>query len=118
MNEEKKVWKRVEQPVQNFLKKPEIVREIAARTGFRITDVEEVFDCFMDLIEETVMNNGAMNLPIIEIGCRMLPEKDKHWDGISKKHITLPERPSPYIKFKRAFNMKYYKVRKERMLNE
>lgn len=108
----------VAQPEQNFIKKPELVQEIAARTGFRVADVTEVYDCLMDIIEETVLNDGAINLPIIEIGSKMKPEKKNHWDGIAKKYIELPARPAPYIKFKRSFTLKYLKVRKERMLNE
>lgn len=98
------------------MRKNQIIRELAKRTGFSITDVTEVYGAFIELIEEKVWKNECMRIGIIDIGVKDIPDRHK-FDNFSKRHFIKPAHLFPSVKFIPYFKTRYYNYQKEKEAN-
>jgi len=100
--------------MERIMKKPEIVDELATRTGFYKCNMKNVVDALPDIILEqlqtaTFEQDAEIHLiPGLVIGGRRVPEKEAK-DPRTGEIILSPEKVIPYATFKPSLRLKLYK---------
>ena len=100
--------------MDKIMKKPELVEELAARTGFYKKNMKEVVDALADIVVEhmqtaTFEENSELHIaPGVIIGGRRVPAHESI-DPRDRSVVTTPEKVIPYAIFKPSVRLKLYK---------
>lgn len=100
------------------MKKPELVNELTARTGFYKYNMKEVVDVLADIVEEHFMTAtfeepAEMHIaPGVIIAGRRVPEREAK-DPRTGEMVMSPEKVIPYATFKPSIRKKLYVQRKK-----
>lgn len=100
--------------MKRIMKKPELVDELAARTGFYKRNMKEVVDALADIVIEqlqtaTFEEDSEFHIsPGILICGKRTPEHESI-DPRDRSVITTPEKVIPYAVFKPTARLKLYK---------
>ena len=103
--------------MERIMKKPELVDEISARTGFYKKNMKEVVDALADIVIEqlqtaTFEEDSEFHIsPGILICGRRKPEQESI-DPRDRSVVTTPEKIVPYAVFKQTARLKLYKTPK------
>lgn len=103
--------------MERIMKKPELVDELAARTGFFKKNMREVVDSLADIVEESFQTAefGADSELHIAPGVVLCGERRPESESIDPRDrsvITTPEKVVPYAVFKQSIRQKLYKKSK------
>jgi nucleoid DNA-binding protein len=100
--------------MERIMKKPELVDELAARTGFFKKNMKEVVDALSDIIEEHFQTaelgaDSELHLApgVVLVGKRK-PAGDAK-DPRTGETIVSPEKVIPSATFKQSIRLKLYK---------
>lgn len=104
--------------MERIMKKPELVDELAARTGFYKYNMKDVVDALADIVEEHFLTaelgaDSELHLApgVILIGTRK-PEGNA-LDPRTGDTVVSPEKVVPSAKFKRSIRLKLRQQPKE-----
>lgn len=99
--------------MERVMKKPELVDELSARTGFYKKNMKEVVEALADIVIEqmqtaTFEEDSELHLaPGIIIGGRRTPAHESI-DPRNRETIITPEKVVPYAVFKPSVRLKLY----------
>ena len=100
--------------MERIMKKPELVDELAARTGFFKKNMKEVVDALSDIIEEHFQTaelgaDSELHLApgVVLVGKRKPAGEAK--DPRTGETILSPEKVIPSATFKQSIRLKLYK---------
>lgn len=100
--------------MERIMKKPELVDELAARTGFFKKNMKEVVDALSDIIEEHFQTaelgaDSELHLApgVVLVGKRKPAGEAK--DPRTGETIVSPEKVIPSATFKQSIRLKLYK---------
>lgn len=100
--------------MERIMKKPELVDELAARTGFYKRNMKEVVDALSDIIEEHFQTaefgaDSELHLApgVVLVGHRKPAGEAK--DPRTGETIVSPEKVIPSATFKQSIRLKLYK---------
>ena len=100
--------------MERIMKKPELVDELAARTGFFKYNMRDVVDALSDIIEEHFLTaeigkDSELHLAtgVVLVGKRKLAGEAK--DPRTGETIISPEKVIPSAVFKQSIRSKLYK---------
>ena len=99
--------------MERIMKKPELVDELAERTGFYKKNMKEVVDALADIVVEHFAmadydNPSELHIaPGVIIGGRRVPEHES-LDPRDRSPIITPEKVIPYAEFKQSIRQKLY----------
>lgn len=100
--------------MERIMKKPELVDELSARTGFYKKNMKEVVDALADIVIEHFEmaefdNNSELHLApgVVLVGIRKPEGKAK--DPRTGNVIISPEKVIPSATFKQSVRLKLYK---------
>lgn len=100
--------------MERIMKKPELVEELAARTGFFKKNMREVVDALADIVEEHFQTaefgaDSELHLApgVVLIGKRKPAGEAK--DPRTGEMIVSPEKVIPSATFKQSIRLKLYK---------
>lgn len=100
--------------MERVMKKPELARELAQRTGFYIKNMEQVLDALDDVIVEN-MSTATKDEPSeirlslgFALGGRYSPKREVR-DPRNGNMVMTPAKYIPYAKFSPAFRKKINK---------
>mgnify|MGYP003311619788 CR=1 FL=1 len=100
--------------MKRIMKKPELVDELAARTGFYKRNMKEVVDALADIVIEqlqtaTFEEDSELHIsPGVLICGKRKPEQESI-DPRDRSVIMTPEKVIPYAVFKPTARLKLYK---------
>ena len=99
--------------MERIMKKPELVDELSARTGFFKKNMREVADALADIIEEHFQTAefGADSELHLAPGVVLCGERKPEGESIDPRDrsvITTPEKVIPYAVFKQSIRQKLY----------
>lgn len=100
--------------MERIMKKPELVDELAARTGFYKRNMKEVVDALADIVIEqlqtaTFEEDSELHIsPGVLICGKRKPEQESI-DPRDRSVIMTPEKVIPYAIFKPTARLKLYK---------
>ena len=99
--------------MERIMKKPELIEELAARTGFYKKNMKEVVDALSDIIEEHFLTakfgeNSELHLApgVVLVGTRKPAGEAK--DPRTGETIISPEKVIPSAVFKQSVRQKLY----------
>lgn len=100
--------------MERIMKKPELVEELAARTGFYKCNMKVVVDALSDIVEEHFLTAkfGADSELHLAPGVVLCGERKPEGESIDPRDrsiITTPEKVIPYAVFKQSIRQKLYK---------
>jgi nucleoid DNA-binding protein len=100
--------------MERVMKRPELARELAQRTGFYIKNMEQVLDALDDVIVEN-MSTATKDEPSeirlslgFTLGGRYSPKREVR-DPRNGNMVMTPAKYIPYAKFSPAFRKKINK---------
>ena len=100
--------------MERIMKKPELVDELAARTGFFKKNMKDVVDALSDIIEEHFLTaefgeDSELHLApgVVLIGKRKPAGEAK--DPRTGEMVVSPEKVIPSATFKKSIRLKLYK---------
>lgn len=105
--------------MERIMKKPELIDELAARTGFFKTNMKIVVDALEDIITEhfneaTFEEDSELHIAAgVIIGGRRTPEREAI-DPRNRSVVVTPEKVVPYATFKPSIRKKLYAQRKKK----
>ena len=99
--------------MERFLKKPQLIDELAKRTGFYKYNMKEVVEALEDIIEEhfttaTFEEDSQLHLAPGVVICGERNPEGKSIDPRDRSVITTPEKVIPYAVFKPSIRKKLY----------
>ena len=99
------------------MKKPELIDELALRTGFYKCNMKTVVDALSDIVEEHFLTAefGADSELHIAPGVVICGERKPEGESIDprdRSSVTTPEKVVPYAVFKQSIRQKLYKIPK------
>jgi len=99
--------------MERIMKKPELVDELAARTGFFKKNMREVVDAFADIVIEhfETAEFGADSELHLAPGVVLCGERKPEGESIDPRDrstIITPEKVIPYAIFKQSVRKKLY----------
>ena len=105
--------------MERIMKKPELVDELATRTGFYKKNMREVVDALSDIVEEHFQTAefGADSELHISPGVLICGERKPESESIDPRDrsvIVTPEKVIPYAVFKRSIRQKLYEKPKRK----
>jgi len=100
--------------VKRIMKKPELVDELAERTGFFKKNMREVVDALANIIEEHFNTaefdaDSELHLAPGVVLCGKRKPKGESIDPRDRSTIVTPEKVIPYAVFKQSIRQKLYK---------
>lgn len=100
--------------MKRIMKKPELVDELSARTGFYKKNMKEVVDALSDIVEEHfhTAEFGADSELHLAPGVVLCGERKPEQESIDPRNgeaIITPEKVRPYAIFKQSIRQKLYK---------
>ncbi len=103
--------------MERIMKKPELVEELAARTGFYKKNMKDVVDALSDIIEEhfQMAEFGADSELHLAPGVLLCGERKPEGEALDPRDrsvIVSPEKVIPYAVFKQSIRQKLYKQQK------
>lgn len=99
--------------MERIIKKPELVDELSARTGFFKKNMKDVVDALADIVEEnlktaTFEQDSEFHLaPGVVIYGKRVPEREAK-DPRTGEIILSPEKVIPHAKFRPSIRQKLY----------
>lgn len=99
--------------MERIMKKPELIEELAARTGFFKKNMKDVVDALEEIVEEHFMTatfdepSELHIAPGVLICGRRTPERESI-DPRNRETIITPEKVVPYATFKPSIRKKLY----------
>lgn len=105
--------------MERIMKKPELVEELAKRTGFYKKNMKDVVDALSDIVEEHFMTAtfdepAELHIaPGVVICGRRTPERESI-DPRNRETIITPEKVVPYATFKPTIRKKLYVQKKKK----
>jgi nucleoid DNA-binding protein len=99
--------------MERIMKKPELVEELAARTGFYKKNMKEVVNALSDIVEEhfETAEFGADSELHLAPGVLICGERKPEQESIDPRNretIITPEKVLPYAIFKQSIRQKLY----------
>ena len=100
--------------MERIIKKPELVEELSARTGFYKRNMKEVVDALADIVIEslqtaTLEEDSELHIsPGVLICGKRKPEQESI-DPRDRSVVITPEKVVPYAVFKPSARLKLYK---------
>ena len=100
--------------MDRIMKKPELIDELAARTGFFKKNMKDVVDALADIVVEqmqtaTFDEDSELHIaPGVLICGRRTPERESI-DPRNRETVITPEKVVPYAVFKPSVRLKLYK---------
>ena len=99
--------------MERIMKKPEIVDELAKRTGFYKKNMLEVMNALADIIEESFKMakfdaDSELHLAPGVVLCGKRKPKGESLDPRDRSVIVTPEKVIPYALFKQSIRQKLY----------
>lgn len=100
--------------MERIMKKPELIEELAARTGFYKRNMKEVVDALADIVIEqlqtaTLEEDSELHIsPGVLICGKRKPEQESI-DPRDRSVVVTPEKVVPYAVFKPSARLKLYK---------
>lgn len=109
--------------MERIMKKPELVNELAERTGFYKKHMKEVVDALSDIVEEHFQTAefGADSELHVAPGVLLCGERKPEGESIDPRDrsvITTPEKVVPYAVFKPSIRKKLYKQPNKKKKNK
>jgi hypothetical protein len=103
--------------MERIMKKPELIEELSARTGFYKKNMKDVVDALSDIIEEHFLTAefGADSELHLAPGVLLCGERKPEGESIDPRDrsvIITPEKVIPYAVFKQSIRQKLYKKTK------
>jgi len=103
--------------MERIMKKPELIEELSARTGFYKKNMKDVVDALSDIIEEHFLTAefGADSELHLAPGGLLCGERKPEGESIDTRDrsvIITPEKVIPYAVFKQSIRQKLYKKTK------
>lgn len=100
--------------MERIMKKPELVDELAARTGFYKKNMKEVVDALADIVIEqlqtaTFEEDSEFHIAHGVLICGHRKPEQESIDPRDRSIITTPEKVVPYAVFKPSVRLKLYK---------
>lgn len=100
--------------MKRIMKKPELVDELAERTGFFKKNMREVVDALANIIEEHFHTaefdaDSELHLAPGVVLCGKRKPKGESIDPRDRSTIITPEKVIPYAVFKQSIRQKLYK---------
>ena len=100
--------------MERIMKKPELVDELAARTGFYKKNMKEVVDALADIVIEQLQTaefnkDSEFHIAPGVIICGKRKEQQESIDPRDRSVVTTPEKVVPYAVFKPSVRLKLYK---------
>ena len=100
--------------MERIMKKPELVNELAARTGFYKKNMKEVVDALYDVVEEqletaTFDEDSELHIATGVVICGHRKPEQESIDPRDRSVVTTPEKVVPYAVFKPSIRLKLYK---------
>lgn len=100
--------------MERIMKKPELVDELASRTGFFKKNMKEVVDALADIVIEQLQTAefGADSELHISPGVIICGERKPEQESVDPRDrstIITPEKVIPYAVFKPSARLKLYK---------
>lgn len=105
--------------MERIMKKPELVEELAARTGFYKKNMKIVVDALADIVEEHFLTAefGADSELHVAPGVLLCGERKPEQESIDPRDrstIITPEKVLPYAVFKQSIRKKLYEQPKKK----
>lgn len=105
--------------MERIMKKPELVDELAARTGFYKKNMKEVVDALSDIVEEHFQTaefgaDSELHLAPGVLLCGERKPEGEAMDPRDRSIIITPEKVIPYAVFKQSIRKKLYVQRKKK----
>lgn len=100
--------------MERIMKKPELVDELAARTGFYKKNMKEVVDALADIVVDqmktaTFEEDSELHIAPGVLICGKRKPQQESIDPRDRSVITTPEKVVPYAVFKPSVRLKLYK---------
>jgi nucleoid DNA-binding protein len=101
------------------MKKPELVDELAARTGFYKKNMKDVVDALSDIVEEHFQTaefgeDSELHIAPGVLICGERKPESESIDPRDRSVIVTPEKVIPYAVFKRSIRNKLYEKPKKK----
>lgn len=103
--------------MERIMKKPELVDELSARTGFYKKNMREVVDALADIIIEqlqtaTFDEDSELHIAPGVVICGQRKPEQESVDPRDRSPIVTPEKVVPYAVFKQSVRLKLYEQTK------
>lgn len=100
--------------MERIMKKPELVEELAARTGFYKKNIKEMVEALSDIVEEHFQTaefgaDSELHLAPGVVLCGERKPEGEALDPRDRSVIISPEKVIPYAVFKQSIRQKLYK---------
>lgn len=100
--------------MERIMKKPELVEELAQRTGFYKKNMKEVVEALYDIVEEhlqtaTFEEDSELHIGTGVLICGKRKPQQESIDPRNRETIVTPEKVVPYAVFKPSIRLKLYK---------
>ena len=100
--------------MERIMKKPELVDELAARTGFYKRNMKEVVDALADIVIEqlqtaTFEEDSELHISPGVLICGQRKPEQESIDPRDRSVVITPEKVVPYAVFKPSARLKLYK---------
>ena len=95
------------------MKKPELIDELAIRTGFFKKNMKDVVDALSDIVEEHFLTaefgaDSELHLAPGVVLCGERKPEQESIDPRNREKIITPEKVLPYAVFKQSIRQKLY----------
>lgn len=100
--------------MERIMKKPELVDELAVRTGFYKKNIKEIVEALSDIVEEHFQTaefgaDSELHLAPGVVLCGERKPAGEALDPRDRSVIISPEKVIPYAVFKQSIRQKLYK---------
>lgn len=100
--------------MERIMKKPELVEELAARTGFYKKNMKEVVEALADIVIDqmktaTFEEDSEFHIAPGVLICGKRKPQQESIDPRDRSVVTTPEKVVPYAVFKPSVRLKLYK---------
>jgi nucleoid DNA-binding protein len=100
--------------MKRIMKKPELVDELSARTGFYKKNMKEVVEALADIVIEhmqtaTFEEDSEFHIAPGVLICGKRKAQQESIDPRDRSAVTTPEKVVPYAVFKPSVRLKLYK---------
>ena len=99
--------------MKRIMKKPELIDELALRTGFFKKNMKDVVDALSDIVEEHFLTaefgeDSELHLAPGVVLCGERKPEQEAVDPRNREKIITPEKVLPYAIFKQSIRKKLY----------
>lgn len=99
--------------MKRIMKKPELIDELALRTGFFKKNMKDVVDALSDIVEEHFLTaefgaDSELHLAPGVVLCGERKPEQESIDPRNREKIITPEKVLPYAVFKQSIRQKLY----------